>query len=75
MKINWECFFDNSSTREALLDFAYGNKISFKNFSEECWTNDCKNQIKLLSRLGYKKSVKRAQRALVLRGYCKKEYL
>jgi hypothetical protein len=73
MKINWECFFDNSSTTEALIYFAY-TKYSFKTFSQDCWPNECKMYIKMMSRIGYKKSRARAQKALVSRGYLKKEF-
>jgi len=68
MKIDWEIFFGNSSTEEAICLFAMG-KYSFEHFSQECWPSDCKLAIKHLKRRGYVKARRAAQRALRLRGF------
>lgn len=66
--INWEIFFGNSSTEEAICLFASGQS-TFKQFSNECWPRDCKEAIKILKHRGYKKAKRGAQRALRIRGF------
>lgn len=73
MKINWEDFFGNSSTTEAIILFALG-KFTFKKFSQECWPKECKAAIKVLKQKGYAKSRRAAKHALHQRGYLFKEY-
>lgn len=68
MKVNWEVFFGNSSTEEAICLFA-GGYSTFKQFSSECWPKECKQAIRHLKRRGYTKSIRAAQRALRLRGF------
>jgi len=66
-KINWEVFFGNSSTEEALAYFAQG-RYSFDKFAEECWPKECKLEIKLMKSKGYKKCRLNASKALIRRG-------
>ena len=66
--INWEVFFGNSSTEEAICLFALG-RYSFKRFSLECWSRSCKNVIKRLKCCGYIKARTAAKRALKSRGF------
>lgn len=61
-RINWKCFFDNSSTTDALIDFA-NRKYSFKQFSKASWTAECKASIKIMKQRGYQKSIAAAQKA------------
>lgn len=67
-KVNWEIFFGNSSTEEAICLFA-GRYSTFKQFSAECWPKDCKATIRYLKTRGYEKAIKGAQQALRLRGF------
>lgn len=68
MKINWEIFFDNSSTVDAIIDFINGN-YTFKQFENACWTKDCKIAIRCLKSRGYKKSFRSARHAIKKFGY------
>jgi hypothetical protein len=45
MQTNWEIFFGNSSTEEAIIYFANG-LLSFKQFLRNCWPKECKAAIK-----------------------------
>jgi hypothetical protein len=68
MKINWEVFFENTSTTEALVLFVRGN-YTFSDFERDCWTHACKKAIRELARRGYGRAHKQAKRALRIRGY------
>lgn len=72
-KVNWEDFFGNSSTTEAVILFALG-KFTFKKFAEECWPKECKIAIRVLKQRGYVKARRAAKHALNQRGYTHKEY-
>ena len=39
--INWDVFFENSSTAEVLYDFAIGH-YDAERLREDCWPEDCK---------------------------------
>lgn len=67
-RINWEIFFGDSSSEEAICLFALG-KYSFKEFSDNCWGKNRKEAIKNLKQRGYKKSIRGAQCALRSRGF------
>jgi len=68
-KIDWEVFFGNSSTEEALCIFATHN-CSFDEFSANthCF-GECQPAIKTLKNRGYKKGIRAAQKALLTRGF------
>lgn len=68
MRIDWNIFFDNSSTEEAIILFALGH-YSFKRFSQECWPKECKLAIKYLKHRGYTKARRAANCALRVRGF------
>ena len=67
MKIDWEIFFGNSSTIEALCYFVLGG--SFTDLNKRCWPKECKIAVKHLKHRGYLKSRRAAKRALRLRGF------
>lgn len=73
MKINWEIFFENSSTEEAIAYFAQC-KYSFKKFFEACWPKDCKNEINRMKQSGYKKSRQNARKAMSRRNIFYKDW-
>lgn len=73
MKINWEVFFGNSSTEEAIAYFIQG-KYSFKSFSQACWPKDCKSAIKRMKHKGYKKCRRNARDAMLRRGFSYKDW-
>lgn len=73
MRINWEIFFGNSSTEEAIVYFAKG-KYSFKKFIEECWPKECKSSIQVMKYKGYKKCRRNARYALSRRGFKIKDW-
>lgn len=66
--INWNFFFENSSTTEALYDFAYNNSTFIK-WSKDSWPKECKSLIAVMKCKGYIKSIKLARSALKRRGY------
>lgn len=76
-KINYNIFFNSSSTTEATILFAIG-KLNFKQFSAECWPKECKMAIKELKRRGYIKAYRSIRKAIANNGYnlkeCKLEY-
>jgi hypothetical protein len=55
-KINWEYFWENTSSTEAISTFADGD-YSFKEFEEACWPIECKKIVRRLKRLGRKKAL------------------
>lgn len=68
-KINWEWFFGNSSTEEAIGYFAKG-RLTFKQFAKNVnYHSECRKIIPILKVKGYKKSKGLAQRALKRRGF------
>lgn len=73
MIINFDPFFVNSSSEEAICLFCI-KKYTFEQFSLACWSRACKNQIKKLKRLGYKKSIMLAKKALKQKGFDLQDY-
>ena len=68
-KINWEIFFGDSSSEEALCLFAIG-QVSFNEFSNLCsYSLERRNVINKLKYIGYRKSISNAKRALRTRGW------
>ena len=58
-KIDWARFFDNTSSREALYDFAEGKP--FRELMSQLWDKNCQNQaIKLKYLTNARKLAKRA---------------
>ena len=77
MRIDWEIFFGDSSSEEAVCLFAAGYS-TFKQFTEDCsYSEERKAAIKILKKRGYAKAIKTAKRALKLRGFTdyKENYL
>lgn len=71
--IDWGRFEDNSSSREALFDFiAYNKSISW--LMKECWSKDCKEQVKIMKRLGAVQARELARRAMNRRGYYEDDF-
>jgi hypothetical protein len=69
MRINWEVFFGDSSSEEALCLFAAGYS-TFKQFMEDCsYSKERKAIIKKLQHRGYVKAKRGAQQALRIRGW------
>ena len=44
MKINWKCFFENSSTEVALIEFIEAN-LNLSELKALCWPKECKDEI------------------------------
>lgn len=73
-RIDWEVFFGDSSSEEAICLFAVG-KLSFKEFSNNCsYSKERKITIKYLKHIGYKKSIINARKALNRRGFIYSDY-
>ena len=68
-RISWERFFDNTSSRESLMEFVE-DKRSFKWLMENCWEEDCKIQVRRMKAFGAKKARVNARRALAKRMDC-----
>jgi hypothetical protein len=70
VKINWEIFFGDSSSEEAIVLFALG-KSTFNEWAANCsLTKERVKTIKILKQRGYKKAIRGAQRALRKRPEC-----
>lgn len=68
-KIDWEIFFGDSSSEEALCLFA-GHHLSFKEFLKACsYSRERKQVIRRLKTRGYKKSIRKAQKVLIKNGF------
>jgi len=69
LAIPWRVFFENTSSREALCDFAYEG-MSLKRLLKDCWPEECKTVIRFLIREGWSVQWirRRAQAALNRRG-------
>jgi hypothetical protein len=55
-KIDWNLFEENSSSSEALYEFAKGELPSFASLERALWCRETKAQVKNLRRLGLKKA-------------------
>lgn len=60
MRINWKVFQENSSTEEAVMDFAEG-VTSVRQFEKDCWPKDCKKMVRKLKRLPVRLARRRAR--------------
>jgi hypothetical protein len=68
-KIDWEIFFGDSSSEEALCLFAT-HQSSFNEFIANChYSKERKDSIRILRNRGYKKAICGAQKALRARGF------
>ncbi len=66
-KVNWKHFWDNSSTTDAVYDFAEGS--SFKEaFGHIKWPSEVVKELKVLRRLPVKVARQRAQAVLYTQG-------
>lgn len=61
MRINWKIFEENSSTMEAVNDYA-NRVISIMQFEKDCWPKECKKMVRKLRRLPAKVARRRAKR-------------
>lgn len=67
--IKWTTFFDNTSTRESLMDFAEGQS-NLKELESDCWPKETKAEIRKIRRkFGLKQGRIEAKRALIRNGY------
>ena len=67
--IKWTTFFDNTSTRESLMDFAEG-QTNLKELESGCWPKETKTEVhKIRSKFGLKRGRIEAKRALIRHGY------
>jgi len=70
--IQWEYFFDTTSSREALWDFIEAT-IDLDKLKQHCWSNACKEQVNKMRHLQLKTSVGHVEdlavQALRRRGY------
>ena len=62
IKINWEPFWENTSSREELCRFADG-RSSLREFGSHLWTNNCTAEFKKLKRLPVKVARRKAMAA------------
>ncbi|RDJ35023.1 MAG: hypothetical protein DWQ19_09315 [Crenarchaeota archaeon] len=68
LQVNWDTFFENTSSREALMEFAEGG--SWNAFYRELWDEICQTEaLRLKKKLGVKIARAYAQRELNRRGY------
>lgn len=61
-RINWEPFWENTSSREELCRFAEGES-SLREFGSHLWTDECKAEFKKIKRLPVSMARKRAKEA------------
>lgn len=70
--VNYERFFENTSSTEAFLE-CLEQKINFKKLLNQCWNYDCKKEVKKLifnsKKIGYEKVRKNCMKAVNRRGY------
>lgn len=68
-KINWEIFFGDSSSEDALMSFAE-HRSTFDEWMANCsFSEERVKAIKALKSRGYKKAIRGTQRALWTRGF------
>jgi len=65
-RINWEVFFMDTSSSDALAEFAKGSSLD--NLRKDCWSQDCKIECSRMQKNGVKKSRIGARRAITRRG-------
>ena len=63
--ILWDVFFENSSSGDALVDFAE-RKISVESLKKDCWDHRAKSQVDRLRRMNVGRARALAKAALVL---------
>ena len=56
MKINWRLFEGNSSSTEALYEFATGELPNFTALERELWHKETRDEVGKLRKLGLKKA-------------------
>jgi hypothetical protein len=56
VKINWPLFEGNSSSTEALYDFAKGDLPNFSALEKELWCKETRAEVGKLRKLGLKKA-------------------
>lgn len=70
--IDWKIFEENSSSRDALVDFATGH-ISLANLKRQCWMQEAKKETDRMKRIGVKRARTLARRWCTRSGYDWKE--
>jgi len=73
-KVDYDRFFDNSSSRESLMQFIE-KEISGKELLNNIWSEDCRIETKKLLSQGVKKARSNAAKALGRRGYSKPYFM
>lgn len=72
--IKWELFLENSSTTEALFDFARGT-TNFTQFKKNVgYFKEIKKEVEKLRNRGYDRARKNAKDALRRRGYDSEDF-
>lgn len=66
--IQWGSFFENSSSTDALCEFVEKRIKTFKELEENCWTAECKIQVREMKKLGLKIARQRTRRTLRRQG-------
>ena len=56
VRIDWSLFEGNSSSTEALYDFAKGDLPNFSALERELWCGKTRSEVRKLRRLGLKKA-------------------
>ena len=64
--IRWNKFFENTSSRESLMNFAAGGSLA--ELQHNLWDRDCLAQAYKMRKLRVKKARSRARRVLTLAG-------
>jgi hypothetical protein len=63
IRINWRCFWENTSTKEELWEFVHEGK-GLNAVKKCCWPKECKCEIDKMKRLPVKVVRERARKAL-----------
>jgi len=68
MRVTFEIFEENSSSTEAIVDFAIG-RLTFPALRDEMWDKRAKVEVEKMKRLGRKKALTLSQLWCTRRGY------
>jgi hypothetical protein len=66
--INFEIFEENSSSRDAIVDFAIG-RLNFPTLRKEMWDKRAKLEVDKMKKLGRKRSLTLSRNWCTRRGY------
>lgn len=71
--INWKPFFEGSSTRDVLIEFAEGEIRTLKRLEKAFhgigWPKKCRHEISKMKKIGTRAARIRARRAIIREGW------